>query len=85
MASLKTKSKKSETAESIAERFDAGEDVFTEDEAKSATWKVNVEFPRWMVDELDKMADRLAIPRQAMIKLLVDEGIRNRKRDEKVS
>jgi len=85
MASLKNKVKKSETPESIAERFDAGEDVFTDEEARNATWKVKVEFPSWMVAELDKMASRLAVPRQAMIKLLVDEGIRNRKRDEKVS
>jgi hypothetical protein len=82
---VKRSVKSEETAEETAERLDAGDDVFTEDEVKAATWKVNVEFPRWMVEELDKMSARLAVPRQAMIKMLVDEGIRTRRKEEKVS
>lgn len=42
------------------------------------TKKVNVDFPSWMVDSLDKEAERLAIPRQAVIKMLVDEGLARR-------
>lgn len=43
------------------------------------TRRVNVDFPNWMVVDLDLEADRLAINRQAVIKMLVDEGLRARR------
>lgn len=44
--------------------------------------RVNVDFPEWMVKTLDAEAKRLAIPRQAVIKMLIDEGLRRRKERE---
>lgn len=33
--------------------------------------RVNVDFPVWMIHEMDKEAQRLGIPRQSLIKTLV--------------
>ena len=33
--------------------------------------RVNVDFPAWMIHEMDKEAHRLGIPRQSLIKTLV--------------
>lgn len=43
--------------------------------------RVNVDFPQWMVDELDKEADRLSINRQAVIKTWIAGVIDQRRRD----
>lgn len=37
--------------------------------------RVNVDFPLWMVEELDKQADHLGIPRQALIKMWIAEKL----------
>ena len=33
--------------------------------------RVNVDFPVWMVDSLDREASRLGVPRQSLIKMLI--------------
>lgn len=43
--------------------------------------RVNVDFPQWMVDELDKEASRLSINRQAVIKTWIAGVIDQRRRD----
>lgn len=45
----------------------------------NATQCVSVDFPSWMVTDLDLEASRLAIERQEVIKILVDEGLRARR------
>ncbi len=37
--------------------------------------RVNVDFPIWMVDQLDKEAKRLGVPRQSIIKVWVAERL----------
>ena len=37
--------------------------------------RVNVDFPLWMIDLLDKEAERLGVPRQSIIKVLVAERL----------
>jgi hypothetical protein len=37
---------------------------------------VNVDFPLWMIHELDKEAKRLGVPRQSIIKVFVAEKLR---------
>ncbi|MBC8390568.1 MAG: CopG family transcriptional regulator [Actinobacteria bacterium] len=37
--------------------------------------RVNVDFPLWMIDLLDKEAKRLGIPRQSIIKVWVAERL----------
>lgn len=73
------------TAGNLEEKFDAGEDVLDYFDIERGTHsnrepkRVNVDFPQWMVDNLDDEADRLGINRQAVIKILVDEGLQRRK------
>ena len=56
------------------ERFDKGESVLDALDLSSAARvnlamkRVNVDFPLWMVAELDKEAQRRGISRQALIK-----------------
>ncbi len=37
--------------------------------------RVNVDFPAWMVESLDKEARHLGVPRQALIKLWIAERL----------
>ncbi len=38
--------------------------------------RVNVDFPLWMIHELDKEAKRLGVPRQSIIKVWVAERLK---------
>jgi hypothetical protein len=57
------------------ERFDAGEQVAEQLELGKARRlgtepkRVNVDFPAWMVESLDREARRLGVTRQSLIKL----------------
>ena len=68
----KTAKKKSPSADEIAELAMKGEDVsrfFTNDgEMRPPIQRVNVDFTRDMLKELDDMAKQLNISRQAVIK-----------------
>lgn len=48
------------------------EDVSEDLDWGQATKRVNVDFPIWMVDALDKEASRLQVPRQSVIKMWID-------------
>lgn len=37
--------------------------------------RVNVDFPVWMIHSLDKEAERLGVPRQSLIKVLVAQAL----------
>jgi hypothetical protein len=71
-------SKIAATAAELERRFDDGEDIteIAEVDPNKLVWKVNVDFPRWMVEALDAEAQRLAVPRQAVIKMWIDEKLR---------
>ena len=56
-------------------KFDAGEDITEHLDLEKATKFVNVEFPLWMVHALDREANRLGVPRQAVIKMWLDEKL----------
>ncbi len=68
-------------ASELDRRFDDGEDItaFLElDKARrpgQAPRRVNVDFPSWMVDSLDREARRLGVPRQALIKVWIAERL----------
>jgi hypothetical protein len=57
------------------QKFDTGEEVVDQlDLGKArrvgtAPKRVNVDFPAWMVDSLDREARRLGVTRQSLIKL----------------
>lgn len=62
-------------------RFDAGESVVealaVEDARRPLleSRRVNVDFPAWMVDSLDREARRLGVPRQSVIKMWLAERL----------
>jgi hypothetical protein len=65
----------------LDKRFDAGEDITSELELDKARRpnreqrRVNVDFPVWMVDSLDREARRLGVTRQSIIKVWIAERL----------
>ncbi len=79
------KQKRAETAEDLAERFDAGENI-ADHLDYDKPWRLNVELPGWMVHELDAEALRLGTSRLHVLKTLLDSGLRAiRARDQKTT
>jgi hypothetical protein len=62
-------------------KFDDGEDVLADVDVSSARRpgleqrRVNVDFPAWMVDSLDREARRLGVTRQSVIKVWIAERL----------
>lgn len=63
------------------EKFDAGEDISGEIDWSKARRsndkpkRVNVDFPAWVVEKLDKQARHLGVTRQSLIKLWIAERL----------
>jgi len=68
-------------AKTLDERFDDGEDVLEAFELSKAKRpnqeqkRVNVDFPIWMVNSLDKEARHLGVTRQSIIKVWLAERL----------
>lgn len=68
-------------AETFDRKFESGKDVTGDlDLAKASrprlkARRVNVDFPDWMIDELDKEAKRLGVTRQSVIKVWLSERL----------
>ena len=69
-------------ASDLDKKFDDGvEDVIDEFDLSSATRpnreqkRVNVDFPVWMVESLDREARRLGVTRQSIIKVWIAERL----------
>jgi hypothetical protein len=64
-------------AKEFDKKFDAGEDISKHLDLSKARRpgheqkRVNVDFPIWMIDCLDREASRLGVPRQSLIKMLI--------------
>ena len=62
-------------------RFDAAEDVTSALDVSAArrplhgVRRVNVDFPSWMIDRLDREAQRLGVTRQSIIKVWIAERL----------
>ncbi len=62
--------------------FDNGDDMSMQLDLSQATRpgreqkRVNVDFPVWMIQSLDKEAQRLGVPRQAIIKVWIAERLK---------
>ena len=68
-------------AEEFDRKFDDGEDITGELDLASARRplreqrRVNVDFPSWMVESLDREARRLGVTRQSIIKVWIAERL----------
>ncbi len=64
-------------ARDFDKHFDAGGDVTRHLDLSKARRagheqkRVNVDFPVWMIESLDREASRLGVPRQSLIKMLI--------------
>jgi hypothetical protein len=71
-------------AKQFDERFDSGEDVTSVLDLHEARRpdleqrRVNVDFPAWMIDALDREARRLGVTRQAVIKTWIADRLEHR-------
>ena len=63
--------KKFDEGESIVKHLDLSEARRPKQEQK----RVNVDFPLWMIQSLDKEAKRLGVPRQSIIKIWLAERL----------
>lgn len=64
--------KKFEEGKRVLEDFDLSKARRPNQEQK----RVNVDFPQWMIQSLDKEAKRLGVPRQSIIKIWLAERLR---------
>ena len=68
-------------AKEFEKKFDEGKDISEYLDMSKARRlsqeqkRVNVDFPLWMIQLLDKEAKRLGVPRQAIIKVWVAERL----------
>jgi len=68
-------------AKELDRKFDEGEDISKHLNIKKARRpnqeqkRVNVDFPLWMIQLLDKESRRLGVPRQSIIKVWVAERL----------
>ncbi len=68
-------------AEDFDRKFDSGEDVTADLDVSKArrpaqeVRRVNVDFPSWMVESLDREAKRLGVTRQSIIKIWIAERL----------
>ena len=68
-------------AKEIEKKFDEGEDISKHLDMSKAKRpeqeqrRVNVDFPLWMINLLDREAKRLGVPRQSIIKVWVAERL----------
>jgi hypothetical protein len=69
-------------AEEFDKKFDDNEEIVGHLDLSKARRpeqeqkRVNVDFPIWMIHQLDKEAKRLGVPRQSVIKVWVAERLR---------
>lgn len=68
-------------ASDFDEKFDSGEDITEFLDLKRARRsnlkikRINVDFPEWMIELMDKEASRLGITRQSLIKVWVADKL----------
>jgi len=64
-------------AKELDKKFDDGENITSYLDLSKARRpeqeqrRVNVDFPIWMINALDKESKRLGVPRQSLIKMLI--------------
>ncbi len=70
-------------AKAFDEKFDKGDDILDMLDISKARRsmqdqkRVNVDFPAWMIESLDKEASRVGVTRQSIIKVWLAERLEN--------
>jgi len=73
------------TAKEFDDKFDNGEDIseyldfskaIRPNALKTDTKKVNVDFPKWVIESLDKEAKKIGVTRQSIIKVWIAERLK---------
>jgi biotin operon repressor len=70
-------------AQKFEKKFESGEDLTDDLDFSKArrvnqeSKRVNIDFPTWVVEGLDKQAKRLGITRQALVKVWIAEKLKN--------
>ena len=73
------------TAKEFDEKFDNREDIteyldfskaIRPNTLKTETKKVNVDFPEWVIESLDKEAKKIGVTRQSIIKVWIAERLK---------
>ena len=69
------------SAEELERKFDAGEDIMDYLDLSKARRpnrrrRVNVDLPEWMIESLDREAQRLGVSRQAIMKVWIAERLK---------
>ncbi len=70
-------------AETFDKQFDEGADITASLDLSKAKRvlleqkRVNVDFPKWMIDSLDREAGKLGVTRQSIIKVWLAERLEN--------
>lgn len=71
-------------AEDFEKKFEAGEDITLHLDIGKArrprqeTKRINIDFPLWVIQKVDKEATRLGVTRQSLLKVWVAEKIEGR-------
>jgi hypothetical protein len=69
-------------AKEFDEKFEIGKDLTDDLDFSKARRinqtprRVNIDFPAWVVDELDREANRLGITRQSLVKVWIAEKLK---------
>jgi len=77
------------TAKEFDDKFDNGEDISANldfskaiklkdmKKLKTDTRKVNVDFPEWVIESLDREAKKIGVTRQSIIKVWIAERLKD--------
>ena len=77
--------KRTLTAEELDELHDSGAAMSAHVSSRTRrpgleSQRVNVDFPKWMIESLDNEAGRLGVPRQSVIKFWISERLEEKTR-----
>lgn len=70
-----TKKTHKTTRANLESRFEAGDDVMDYFDLENAIVRVNVDFPAWVVHDLDRESARRGIARQALVKTWITDRL----------
>ena len=79
---MKKTNKKKITAKEFDKKVENNEDLYDHFDFDKAivVKRVNVDMPKWLIDELDREAIKLNVSRQAIIKIWLSDKVKENKK-----